>query len=168
MKFLFLFLFLVSCGGGGGGGEDATTDATVTPSKAFFSSWVGTDLSLNMTGFEFANPISITLTNTTLLQIWIDELNTRGRDTTGLVAGAKFDCGYTFTIEGTEDSGVFIIDHNDADTPANNACTQWDTDCTQGVCNFSTDHAYTRTDNVLTIDYFGDADSGTYGSSILR
>ena len=85
-----------------------------------------------------------------------------------MVAGQVNTCTYSLYAVGSDTSGNIALDHADSDTPANNACLEYDSNCAVGNCNWNADHLYTITNNVLAIDYFGTADSGAYGVSYLE
>jgi hypothetical protein len=160
-----LCLTLFSCKGGGGGGSSSSEDKVET--KSLFSKWEVGALQWNFTNgqFETNQTMYVELPTT---QGWIDALDSAGRDTTGLVAGTNHICELTIYFLGDENSGNIATDHDDIDTPAHNACLEWDNNCVIGVCNYAADHLYTKTGNTLVIDYFGTADSGSYGVDYLE
>ena len=165
LLFISLFIVLVGCKKGD---SDSGSEATATPEKSIFSKWTvdngnyhdftGGEFDVNRTVFVYL-PIT---------QIWIDALNGSGRDTTGLVAGTPYVCELTIYFLGDESSGNISTNHNDIDTPEHNACLEWDSNCVIGACNYPADHLYTKSNNTLVIDYFGTADSNTYGLDYLE
>lgn len=155
----FIIVITSSCNGGGGGGGRSSSD-----SKSLWSKWTVTNgtLYMNFTNGDFDTNQDFYL-YLPLTQVWLDALNTQGRDTTGLVAGTYYLCGFAVYLIGDENSGSFATNHDDIDEPAHNACLEWDSNCTIGSCNFAADHTYTKSGDSLTIDYFGAADGGLYG-----
>jgi hypothetical protein len=163
---LVILFSLVSCGKSGSG--SASSGATMTP-KNFFSKWTHkpTGFSLDFSSGSFYS-IQTFYTYLPITQEWIDALNSAGRNTTGLVAGTKYICELDIYFVGTQSSGSFATNHDDINTPAHNACLEWDSNCVIGVCNASGDHTFTKTDNKLTVDYFGSSDYGLYGVDTLE
>lgn len=152
-----LTFLLASCGGGGGGGGSQEIK------KSLFSKWESESMYLDFSNGEFNTNKTIYL-YLPITSFWITALNNAGRDTTGMIAGTYYLCEMEIYFTGDESSGNIATNHDDIDTPAHNACLEWDNNCSLGVCNFSSDHLYTIEDNVLKIDYFGTADSNTYGT----
>jgi hypothetical protein len=148
-----LFIF-VSCG----------KKSSSSSSKSFFSKWTSTRSSVyfDFTGGVFEKDETLYL-NLPITQDWIDTLDATSRDTTGLVAGDYYICEMTIYFIGNEKSGQFTTNHTDSNTPAHNACLEWDSNCSIGTCNYNADHLFTKSGSTLSIDYFGTADSGLYG-----
>ena len=159
---------LMSCKGKSGGDSGGSSESTPSK-KSLFAKWETSDKSFawDFSGGQFDTLLTFYV-NLPISQNWIDALNSAGRDTTGLVAGQIYYCELEIYFTGTEDSGAFATDHDDIDTPAHNACLEWDSNCYTGVCNFSADHTYTRSGDKMVFDYFGSADSGSYGVDTLE
>lgn len=166
ITFTLLLISLISCGKSGGGSASSGASST---SKSLFSKWTHkpTGFYLDFSNGDFYQNQAF-YTYLPITQGWITALNNAGRNTTGLVAGTFYLCELDIYFVGTESSGSFATNHDDVDTPAHNACLEWDSNCLIGVCNSNSDHLYTKSGNKLTIDYFGSADSGLYGVDVLE
>ena len=160
-----LLVLNLSCKSGGGGKGEANSDSAVF--KSLFSEWTVGNFYLDFSNGSFNqnHTMYLYMPNT---QEWINALNMAGRDTTGLVAGVPRICEITIYFVGNESQGVFSTNHPNIDTPHNNACLEWDSNCVSGVCNYAGDHVYTKTGDVLVIDYFGSVDNGMYGVDYLE
>lgn len=163
---LALSLLTLSCGKGGGA---STSSGASTTSKSLFSKWTHkpTGFYLDFTNGDFYQNQAF-YTYLPITQGWINALNNAGRNTSGLVAGTKYLCELDIYFVGTQSSGNFATNHDDINTPAHNACLEWDSNCQIGVCNSNGDHLYTKSGNKLTINYFGSADGGLYGIDVLE
>jgi len=162
---LLMLSMLAACTGGGGGSDSDEADSKT--SKSLWSKWEMDVLQWNFTGGQFYTNMT-TYVYLPITQTWINVLNNAGRDTTGLVAGTYYTCELTIYFIGTEESGQFSTNHVDIDEPAHNACLEWDSNCSIGVCNFANDHKFTKSGNTLVIDYFGTSDNGRYGVDYME
>ena len=160
MKKLILFLILlnfVSCGKDG-----AITDSSSTSSsKGIFSLWTsdisGQQIDMSNGVFEATMTLQVYVLTS---QAWIDVIDANSRDSSGMTAGEFTLCSYSFyMIENDTNMGQFALDtESDADTTQNNICLEYDSNCSTTTCAINADHVYSITGNVLTIQYFSNAD----------
>ena len=147
--------------------DEAATPSGVLTTKSLFSVWELNNFYLDFTGVDFYTVQTKSL-RMPITQEWIDALNIEGRDTTGLVANDVYVCEMEVYFAGDEESGQITVNHDDTDTPDNNACLEWDNSCFTGKCNFDSEHLYLKKDGILQIDYFMGADNGAYGVDYLN
>jgi len=147
MRYLFMLLLLSSCA-----------------QKQLWSTWTSNGAILNLQNGGFNKEI-IVQTELPISNFWIAALILGGRDWTGLTEGDYFACELIVVVKGDNSSGTITVNHDNIDTPAHNACLEWDNDCSDGVCNINYDHVYFINNNILTIDFFGSKDEGYYPNS---
>lgn len=138
--------------------------------KGLFSVWspkTNTTFTLDLSNAAFGTTLVINVTGLPLSSAFLAALNTAGRNTSGLTAGMTNNCTYNMLITGDDSSGVVRLDTTtDSDTPTTNACYEYDNYCSgsTNLCNLTTQHAYSISNNILRVTWFGTATS-TYGFS---
>lgn len=162
LKYLLIALLFTMFGCG----KDDDAGGEAGAAKGFLSLWTNSETSVFVLDFRTGsfNQNQTLYLSLPITQGWIDDLNAAGRDTTGLVAEDIYYCEMTMYILGDDSSGQFATNHDDVDTPAHNACLEWDSNCVIGSCNYDGDHLYEIVGDILYIDWFGIADGDYYGS----
>lgn len=154
---IILFL-LASCGGSDGGGDGV---ANLVSPKEIDSLWTlqtddSVELDLRSLTLETAY---VLYANIILEADFITTLSNASLDVTGLVAGTSYTCEYAFIVY--SDGTYYMNNINVADIATNNVCYQYDNYCDGGsTCNATTAHTWNITNNILTVNPFGDSIKG--------